>query len=541
MDERMTEQKNILRVPEDETLRNLLRKEAARLVEEKKLLPPASMEILRSAASELIGRFALPEEFTDFTIVLIGNETWRNIISAIPFNRRLLLLPQCLRDSSLCKGKLDEFGLICTGCKNCLINDILGEAEALGYTTLVAEGTTVTMNLIEERSVEAVIGLSCMSVLRQSFAQVSKAVIPAIGIPLLDDGCKNTKVDFKWLMDEIRTNSSKDEIEIFSLPALYSKVKGYFSEQSIRNFFPGSGIVDSLAGEMISAGGKRMRPLLTAVCFTAYSGNDDENILSQLSMIIECFHKASLIHDDIEDNSDHRYNKDTLHKIYGIPAAINVGDYLIGKGYQILSRLPVGNDIIAACLQIISQSHINLTRGQGDDLKQNPLDIDFTTGKALAIDRLKTCEAVKIALLVGAITGGAPENEISMLENFADSFGIAYQIRDDLDEFYDKNEGEKINDFPFLIALLNEYLNAKRNNDRLHSGRQINIDEVRSEIKKFKIDEQAEEIYQSYIKKCYATIDRLKNMGLRLNLYRIMGEVFKTTNTDGRNGTNPTI
>lgn len=528
----MAEQKEIMKVPASEALRNKLRTEAWKLVGRNKLLPPAAMETLKSYASELISSLGVPEEFMEFAIVLIGNETWRPFVSAIPYERRLLLLPQCLRNSSLCKGEFDEFGLICRGCKSCNIDNILNEAEGLGYTSLVAEGTTVTMSLIEERSIDAIIGLSCMSVLQQTFDTVSKAAIPVIGIPLLYEGCENTEADCKWLLDEIKSNEVTGSNRIFSLPVLHSKIKDYFSDQNIRNFFPGSGTVESLAREMIAKGGKRMRPLLTAVCYTAFSGNEDDGILSHLAIIIECFHKASLIHDDIEDNSDRRYRKETLHKIHGIPAAINAGDYLIGKGYQLLSQLPVGNDIITRLLKIISRSHINLTKGQGEDLVQNPVNKEFTTEKALSIDRLKTCEAVKVALLTGAVTGGAPEDEITILEDFADSFGIAYQIRDDLNEFKERRDDEKINDFPFLIALLNENLTDKPDNVHLIPGKHLNIGVVREKINELKVDLKAEAILQSYITKCYATLDNLTNTGLRLNLYRILGKVFKNTVPD---------
>jgi geranylgeranyl pyrophosphate synthase len=512
----MEGQKEILKVPPGDALRNRLRKEARKLVVRNKLRPPANMETLKKYASELMGSLGVPEEYTEFAIVLIGNETWRPVVSSIPYNRRLLLLPQCLRNNSLCSGEFDEFGLICKGCKSCMIDNILTEADELGYTSLVAEGTTVTMSLIEERSIDALIGLSCMSVLKQTFDAVSKAAIPVIGIPLLYDGCENTEADYNWILEEIKSGGNTDVNKIFSLPALNSKIKDYFSEQSIRYFFPGTGTVESLAGEMIATGGKRMRPLLTSVTYAAYSGDEDDRILSHLAMIIECFHKASLIHDDIEDNSDHRYRKETLHKTHGVPAAINAGDYLIGKGYQLLSQLPVGYDTITRLLKIISRSHIYLTEGQGADLKLN----------------LKTCEAVKVALLTGAIAGGAPEDEIAILENFADSFGIAYQIKDDLNEFKEKREGEKINDFPFLIALLNEKLSEKPDDHRSISGRQIPIETLRTKIYELRIDLKAEEILQSYISECYATLDRLIDAGLRLNLYRIMGKVFKNTGPD---------
>ena len=67
-----------------------------------------------------------------------------------------------------------------------------------------AEGTTVAIGLVEEGAIDAVIGVSCMPVLQRSFSAVTNAAVPVIGLPLMYDGCENTKIDTKWLYDEIR-------------------------------------------------------------------------------------------------------------------------------------------------------------------------------------------------------------------------------------------------------------------------------------------------------------------------------------------------
>lgn len=125
------------------------------------------------------------------------------MVAATPFDRRLLLLPQCLKNTQSCQAELDSLGLICAGCKGCQIDSVLNKAEALGYTTLVAEGTTVAVGLVEEGAIDAVIGVSCMPVLQRSFEPVSRAAVPVLGLPLLYDGCENTNVDYGWLFEEM--------------------------------------------------------------------------------------------------------------------------------------------------------------------------------------------------------------------------------------------------------------------------------------------------------------------------------------------------
>lgn len=518
---------NILRVPSNPRVRETLRKEAAALVARLDILPPAGLGILEPLALDLIRKLDIAEEYLNFAIVLAGNEAWRKIITATPFHRRLLLLPQCLKNEGSCKGTMDELGLICAGCRGCVLDDVLSEAEKLGYTTLVAEGTAVAVGLVEEGSIDAVIGVSCMPVLQRSFDQVSKAAVPVIGLPLMYDGCSNTNLDYGWLLDEIRLFEENSDVRPLSVSLIKSKVQEYFTGKYLDLYFPGSGIVESMAKEMMSLGGQRMRPLFSVLGYLAYSGNEDDVILSRLSMIIECFHKASLVHDDIEDNSDHRYDTITMHRKHGISMAINAGDYLTGKGYLLLSELPLNQDIISSCLGVISNSHVKLTLGQGADIMLDPMDESFTTGQATNIFMHKTGEAVKVALLLGAIAGEAPESEIGVLSRFSDSFGIAYQIRDDLNEFEEKHAQEKINDFPFLMALLNENAVLGDPSDPIWGEKNSHINIFREKVVKLGLVAKAAEILQSHTDSCYSILDELRNVKLRLSLYGILGKIFK--------------
>jgi hypothetical protein len=142
--------KRILKVPKDRKIRDLLRKEVGVYAAGNEILPPASFDILEKHAAIILDQSGISNDYLDFTIVLLGNETWRDVVNATPFNRRLLLLPQCLRNNLECKAEFDNLGLVCAGCKSCQIDGILTKAEKLGYATLVAEGTTVAIGLVEE-------------------------------------------------------------------------------------------------------------------------------------------------------------------------------------------------------------------------------------------------------------------------------------------------------------------------------------------------------------------------------------------------------
>jgi geranylgeranyl pyrophosphate synthase len=460
-------------------------------------------------------------------MVVCGNEIWRPVVAAIPYNRRLLLIPQCLKSDNNCNAVIDQLGLICAGCKACQIDDILQKAESLGYATLVAEGTTVAVNLVQEGSVDAVIGVSCMSVLHKSFEPVSRAAVPVIGIPLLFEGCAETDVDNFWLHDEMTSYAENDTLRTLSVSLLKEQVKQYFTEETLtKTFGISADATCRMAIQSMLTGGQRMRPLLTALAYTAYADNYSEELMSSLSVVVECFHKASLIHDDVEDNDDFRYDTETIHKLNGTAVAINTGDYLLGKGYELLGKLPLTRASIAACYQLVASGHVALSMGQGADLLATSHKNILPLEEQLAIFERKTGSAILVALLLGAIAAEANENELSVLKTFSGFFGIAYQIKDDLNEFRDSNEHTHPGDYPLLLSLL-----IKHSDPTLayHIGqlyRQNNRAMLDKLILDDNIDQEAQLLLDEYTKKAYSELDRLENLKMKLSLYTVMGKIF---------------
>ena len=92
--------------------------------------------------------------------------------------------------------------------------------------------------------------------------------------------------------------------------------------------------------------------------------------VKRAAIAIETFHKASLVHDDIEDDDSYRYGQETLHRVHGVGTAINVGDYLIGLGYRLVSRdrKELGAEVAADILDKLADAHLKLSEGQGAEL-----------------------------------------------------------------------------------------------------------------------------------------------------------------------------
>jgi len=518
---------NILEVPEQALTRNLLMKTARELVSERGIVPPGSFSIISQLAGEVIRRTSTDKRFTEFTMVVCGNEIWRQVVAATPFNRRLLLLPQCLKNNSNCNAVIDQLGLICAGCQSCQIDSILQKAESLGYATLVAEGTTVAVSLVQEGTIDAVIGVSCMSVLQKSFESVSRAAVPVIGIPLLFEGCAETDVDNLWLNEELNAFQENEPFRTLSVSALKEKVSVFFSEEILAEAFGSAGDrTCQLAIQSMLNGGRRIRPLLTALAYSSYSSVVSEELLSSLSVVVECFHKASLIHDDVEDNDDFRYDTETIQRLNGTAVAINTGDFMLGKGYELLGKLPLEPAQLTACYQLVASGHVALSLGQGADLLASSHHTILPIGQQLEIFERKTGSAIRVALLLGAVAANAPESDRTILKTFSGFFGIAYQIKDDLDEFRDANEYTQLADFPLLLSLLAQ----NTDESSLEKLRQYYSGNDRSRISEMireqKIDLKAEQLFKKYTDKAYRELDKLENLKMKLSLYTVLGKIF---------------
>src|SRR5688572_11468611 len=315
-----TPKKNI---PQTAAERNHILQVVRNYVAEFNPVPPLPVDDLKVHADRVVGMLKCEPIYRDYVGVLINNEMWREHLASVPYERRLLLLPKCLRVESKCPAPFDEFGLLCKQCGLCTIQDLQAEAEKLGYAVLVAEGSALVMSLIQTGKIEAIVGVSCLSVLERAFPYMEAAAIPGIAIPLLQDDCIDTTVDLDWVWDVIHL-SSDDRTRRMDLDKLRGNVETWFDPATLAELLetPEEGPADKVAREWLSRAGKRWRPFLTACAYSAFQEDPDAlfpTTLKRVAVAVECFHKASLIHDDIEDDDALRYGEPALHVEYGIP------------------------------------------------------------------------------------------------------------------------------------------------------------------------------------------------------------------------------
>jgi geranylgeranyl pyrophosphate synthase len=499
------------------------------------LTPPLVLDELRVHAEKIIARTGMPSIYTDYAGVLLNNEVWREQLAAVPYERRLLLLPKCLRVEDRCPAPFDELGLLCKQCGLCTIQDLQAEAERLGYAVLVAEGSALVMALIQTGKIEAIVGVSCLSVLERAFPYMESAAIPGVAIPLLQDDCKDTTIDIEWIWDMIHLTSD-DRTWRLDLDKLRDDVQSWFRAESLDALFGGAAETETeaIAREWLGREGKRWRPLLTTCTYKAFQDDPNEDIpdgVRKVALAVECFHKASLIHDDIEDNDAERYGRQTIHAEHGVPVALNVGDLLVGEGYRLLAESGAPPRVISQMIRIASAGHRTLCLGQGAELCWSRRQRTMSVQEVLGIFRQKTAPAFEVALRLGAAYAKARKDVHEVLTRYSEALGIAYQIRDDLDDL--SSERGMLNPKPTLP--LAEALERARGADKAFLERiwitpavsAPDARRVRELAERLGVEERCRQLLESYKEAAIRSLPELHNPSLKGLLRRVVSKIFR--------------
>ncbi len=521
-------------VPQTKQARDDLLRIIRDYIEREAPVPPLSIAELRMHTEAILKIAGIDRKYSDFAAVLTNNEVWRETVAAIPYNKRLLLLPKCLRNAE-CPAQFDELGLLCEHCGRCVIGELTSQAEQLGYAVLIAEGSPVVMSMIETGQVEGIVGASCLSVLERVFPYMEAGAVPGVAIPLLRDGCAETSIDLEWIWEAIY-QTTDDRTRRMDLDALHSQVNDWFARDALAQLIaPEADQTETVALDWMALAGKRWRPFLAVCTYKALSGADsevDDEDVRRIAVAVECFHKASLIHDDIEDEDTERYGQKTLHSEYGIPVALNVGDLLLGEGYRVLAETSGPDVQKVKLLQAAVQGHRTLCLGQGRELAwaRDPKPLSVT--EVLDIFRMKTAPAFEVALSLGAILAGCDEQIGPVLKEYSESLGIAYQIRDDLEDLRNP-EGVELctrGRPSVLLALAYETAGPK---DKTLIERQWDPSTSEAQRQKAKdiisssqVEAAAWHLMETYKSQAIGALIALKNANLKGLLRRVMGKIF---------------
>ncbi len=182
-------------------------------------------------------------------------------------------------------------------------------------------------------------------------------------------------------------------------------------------------LIPELAGHLINSGGKRIRPMLTlaAARMCGYQGAHH----LKLAMSVEFMHTATLLHDDVVDESDMRRGKQAARVIWGNQASVLVGDYLLGQAFKMM--VETGS---LECLRILSEAACTIAEGEVLQLSVSQ-DTTTTEDSYLKVVGAKTAALFQAAARVGGVIANRPRNEQEALESYGRNLGIAFQLVDD--------------------------------------------------------------------------------------------------------------
>ncbi len=527
-------------IPNDRDVRDRLKRCAAEVIEADGVMPPLSLDEMQTLMKKVRELADVDAVYDDYTSVLVSNAAWRETLARTPYDRRLLLVPKCLRAEDICPAPFDEFGLLCKECGLCSLHDLTVEAERLGYAVLVAEGSAIVRKMIESGKVEAIVGVSCLNVLEKCFPHLEATAVPGVAIPLLQDDCVNTSVDLDWVWDVIHLTSD-DHTYRMDLNELKGRVQSWFGAESLSQIMgEAADETTKIAQRGLARAGKRWRPYLTTCVYLALTGDqgEDEPIIPEdfkkLAVAVECFHKASLIHDDIEDDDDERYGEKALHVEYGMPVALNVGDFLLGEGYRLIGELDVAAEVKVEMLRVAAHGHLTLSRGQGAELCWTRDPKPMSSLEVLDIFRQKTAPAFEVALQLGAYYGGSDDNTHEVLQAYSESLGIAYQIRDDLEDYNGESDSNDLEDLrpSIILSIAHKRAALGQEKDLLTKlwERRCDYDKVRQELgtilENAGVIEKAGELQEAYTEQAIRSLSTLTNATLKGLLRRVIGKMF---------------
>jgi octaprenyl-diphosphate synthase len=241
-------------------------------------------------------------------------------------------------------------------------------------------------------------------------------------------------------------------------------------------------IIRQVADHTLSAGGKRLRPAFVILAGKAINPNVDEDRLRRLGACMEIIHMATLVHDDVLDNSPTRRGKPTASATFGNVAAIMSGDVFLAKAMLLLAK-----DGDLEVIRTVSEAVTEIAEGEVLEIEARG-DFDLEEESHLNILRMKTAAFIRCCCEIGALAAGGTKAQVAALGQYGEQAGMAFQIADDLLDYRgdkaktgkpvatDFREGQSTLPLIFLREKLSE---PELQIARRRFGGTVNEDEIR--------------------------------------------------------------
>ncbi len=185
-------------------------------------------------------------------------------------------------------------------------------------------------------------------------------------------------------------------------------------------------LIHEIASYLIISGGKRLRPLMTSACFHL-NYNNQKKMMNHIGLAaaLEFIHAATLLHDDVVDESMKRRGKLTANEVWGNKTSVLVGDFLFSRSFQLMTKY--GN---LETLKILSDTSVVISEGEVLELS-NDKNLKINENIYFEVINGKTASLFSAACQVGGISSNANKNQIEALKAFGTNFGMTFQLVDD--------------------------------------------------------------------------------------------------------------
>ena len=214
-------------------------------------------------------------------------------------------------------------------------------------------------------------------------------------------------------------------------------------------------MIPEVANHLISSGGKRLRPMMTLAAARMFGYEGDGNV--RLATAVEFMHTATLLHDDVVDESDLRRGKSTARMIWGNQASVLVGDFLLGQAFKMM--VDVGSldalDVLATSASVIAEGEVMQLAAAKN--------METTEDEYLAVIKAKTAALFSAAGEVGPIIAGAPRADRAALRDYGLNLGLAFQLVDDALDYggsaadLGKNTGDDFREGKITLPVILSY------------------------------------------------------------------------------------
>ncbi|SCZ77481.1 polyprenyl synthetase family protein [Pseudobutyrivibrio xylanivorans] len=236
----------------------------------------------------------------------------------------------------------------------------------------------------------------------------------------------------------------------------------------------------------VTAGGKRLRPILMNETFQLFGGEGD--VIEPFMAAIELIHTYSLVHDDLPamDNDMLRRGKPTTHAVYGEALGVLAGDALLNYAFETaLNAYDADVDTVRVteAMRLLARKAgvFGMIGGQVVDVESEKKQLEMTKEKLDFIYELKTGALIEASMMIGAVLAGATEEQVETVENVAKKIGLAFQIQDDILDI----EGDE--------ATLGKPIGSDERNEKCTFVTFAGIEKSKEEVKRL-TDEALEEL-----------------------------------------------